>query len=485
MPREAKVRWDAGTNRWRLNYKGKKYRWPGVKGKSDREAYNFAVQSWKRQKLLIDANEFAKGFRLSGDYDGCIDGWEAALEAALATDDQDAAETANVELERLSAELNQEEPLPLTPEDWHPAALPLEYHQSVGFLAYLNNDPVLSEAAFKIESSRLESARARLAEGRRTRKSRIDRVTLGGNLDQYLAEKRKCVESNDITPRYMSTVKYRLEIVMEFLPRSTKVSTIDGSTLVNLRQWLLMRVADGHMAASGAKDCFGAFKTLARWMYHRESLESLPRNIDSKGLNFHVEAKQAEVLSVEDFGKLWEAATSRTRLYLGLGLLLGFRQSDIADIRPEEVDCAARTLTRSRTKTRKKGGQEVVYTLPPTLMQLLLAEGDPNGGRLLLTKAGGLLMTEVLRDDGKVKRTDAIKLAINRACKKSGVNCTPATLRSTGATMLESHPEHESVGSLRLGHSAKNVKDRHYANPPVERLGNAIAWLAREFGIES
>ena len=54
MATNYKLTWQPGggrqAGRWRKKYKGKVYYFPGGKGKSDRAAYQMALEAWERTK---------------------------------------------------------------------------------------------------------------------------------------------------------------------------------------------------------------------------------------------------------------------------------------------------------------------------------------------------------------------------------------------------------------------------------------------------
>ena len=54
MSRPAKLNWDSARNRWKVVYRGRKYRFDGGAGKSDREAKKQAEGKWKRRRAEID-----------------------------------------------------------------------------------------------------------------------------------------------------------------------------------------------------------------------------------------------------------------------------------------------------------------------------------------------------------------------------------------------------------------------------------------------
>jgi hypothetical protein len=91
----------------------------------------------------------------------------------------------------------------------------------------------------------------------------------------------------------------------------------------------------------------------------------LPGNIRSRRFRFnHSASAKIETFTVEEVRRLLAAchdSSERTKLYLLLMLNCGMYQNDIAEMRKDEVDWKAGTLTRARSKTRERNGPVVTY----------------------------------------------------------------------------------------------------------------------------
>jgi hypothetical protein len=94
------------------------------------------------------------------------------------------------------------------------------------------------------------------------------------------------------------------------------------------------------------------------------------------------------------------------------------------------------------------------------------------------------LKTETIKD-GKFHKSDNVRSAFNRLLLK--VNMTGRSfklLRKTGATILNTHPQHRHSRFLYLGHSPRGVSDINYSKPSQALFNEAIKWLGEQFGIE-
>jgi integrase len=230
---------------------------------------------------------------------------------------------------------------------------------------------------------------------------------------------------------------------------------------------------------------FVVFKQFVRWLANNTShLETLPKNIDDREMRITVGQREVATLSKEQVKKLLAEANDRTRLYCLLGLNCALTQQDMADLQPSEVDWERRTITRKRSKTRKHEGVPTVsYPLWPETFALLLKERSHNPTRVLLTRDGLPLKTEVIGEKGKLKKTDVVRLAINRLAKKAGIDLSLKTLKKTSASLIRGHREYMGLESLFLGQSDRTIAHKHYAASPQELLNEAIGWLRLELGI--
>ena len=106
MPRKHKLTWQPGANgrkgRWRKKYKGRSYYFPGGRGKSDREAYDTALEAWEKLKVRLD-EEAPKPHQ--ADYERAIVEWEFALSWSRKHGEDAMAATAMAKLDQLRKRL--------------------------------------------------------------------------------------------------------------------------------------------------------------------------------------------------------------------------------------------------------------------------------------------------------------------------------------------------------------------------------------------
>jgi integrase len=156
-------------------------------------------------------------------------------------------------------------------------------------------------------------------------------------------------------------------------------------------------------------------------------------------------------------------------------------QSDISDIGVDEIDWAAGTLSRPRSKTPK--GQRVKYKLWPETLKLLkkfraqtTVLNDRGQNRVLLTEDGNPLVNCWL-ENAKMRRYDCIHSAFTRLFEKVKLNRPIKLLRKTSASELASHPVYGAYVQYFLAHSPKGVADRHYIKPDDDQFFKALDWL--------
>lgn len=260
--------------------------------------------------------------------------------------------------------------------------------------------------------------------------------------------------------------------------------------------YLLARTQDGTMAPATAHGAFIAAKQFIRHIW-REDVIGLPRNLDDRNLRIEVPAPDVQTFTPAQINSILTTATGPTKLYCLLGLNTGMTAKDISDLQPTEVNWTAGTIRRQRSKTRKKGEHvpTITYTLWPETMKLLRQHRADSRDNVLLNTNGTPLVRQAIKADGKMQRTDAIRLAFRRLAQKidrqvmdgtKGIRATRlpqefTRLRRTGATLIANHFD-EGLAEYWLGHTPKTVAGRHYIAPNADRLTQAIQWLGGQIG---
>ena len=150
-------------------------------------------------------------------------------------------------------------------------------------------------------------------------------------------------------------------------------------------------------------------------------------------------------LSWDDLEKLLAVADITDSALIMLALNCGFGNTDIGTLRLEDVDLDAGTISHPRPKT----GVERDFILWPETVQILKEYLNNHRGKprfkdtdklLFVSRKGWPLCWKELKEDGKVRRSDAIKLRFERLCKRAGVERKYGVgfyiIRHTYATMI-------------------------------------------------
>jgi hypothetical protein len=163
----------------------------------------------------------------------------------------------------------------------------------------------------------------------------------------------------------------------------------------------------------------------------------------------------------------------------------GFTQTDIAELRDDEVDWSGGRIVRKRSKTRDHQDVPTVdYKLWSSTLELL-RQYRSGGEIVLLTETGNRWAYEVMLD-GKMKSTDNIAsnyTHLKRKLKSKGFDAKPLKLiRKTSASLLGSHEVYGRFTSHFLGHSPRSIADKHYVRPDQHLFDEAIGWLGQQYG---
>ena len=173
------------------------------------------------------------------------------------------------------------------------------------------------------------------------------------------------------------------------------------------------------------------------WCYESEKLDRLPRNMNGGYAKIKLPSPKPQFFSVEEVQRMYREASERTRLYILLGLGLGYCQTDIATLEHAHVDWKTGIVTRTRHKTDVPQRAKMW----PIALELLRQHAtDPKKSKLvLLGEKGKPLVHERLREDDKESRTDAVGLAFARLKSKLRIrdNRGFKTFRKMGADLIE------------------------------------------------
>jgi len=309
--------------------------------------------------------------------------------------------------------------------------------------------------------------------------------SIEGNIDRFISQKRAQVTGGELSAGRCANLELHLAAFRDFVGGSNPISAINSRVMTDFRSDLLDRISRGEFSRVYAKDRLDASTQFTRWLWREETLADLPRVIESRAFSITVTPTPIKTFTAEEIKALLKASNGQNKLCILLGLNTGMTQGDISDLRPDEVDWEAGVIRRKRSKTRQhKNVPEVAYQLWRETFSLLKKFRRPDCQQVLANDNGAPLVVVALKPDGKLHKVDNIHCNFSRYCRRMGISGRSfKSLRKTAATMLRGNATFSGLESLFLGHAPRSIADRHYAGVPQELLGQAINWLATQFGI--
>lgn len=468
MPAKFDLTWDSKNRRWRKFYNGQRYVISARQldaPETKEGSYQAANAWWSKKKAEIDlADAAAKPHRK--EYEDALQvrqdmlGW-IRLEADEDGDHHDLADRLRREIRQLEADFQKDEP---------PA---IETLGGFARLPISTATPLYEEWLGRIESVR---------EHRKWSKIATDPTgTVAARVDDYLARRRAEAESGQIKTTTYMAIRDRLPHLKNYCGE-TDASKIDERTLSGYHQHLLARVGDEELSPQYAAHLLSSAKTFVRHLWRERVLEHLPRNLDV--LRITVAAREIPTFDLAELAKILDFASERTRLYLMLMMNCGMYQSDIASLKPSQIDWTGGRITRKRTKSEaQQNAPKVSYLLWDETFRLLKAHGKQDGPLALTNENGAPLYRRPVNGDGSVGLTDNIKKAYERVCKKLKFRTTPLMhLRKTSPSLLEKHDSFGRYAQYFLGQAPQGVTERRYARPNPDQFDRAVRWLGLQYG---
>jgi integrase len=215
------------------------------------------------------------------------------------------------------------------------------------------------------------------------------------------------------------------------------------------------------------------------------NLIDLPKNLTSRELGIKVKVKKKIFFTPAELKRQVDEAVGQLKLHLLLMTNCGFYQSDIAELKQEEVDWTAGIITRKRSKTDDREETPTVrWKLWPITFELLKKHRSAHLELALLTNRGKPWVEKSLREtDGKLSKTDKIVSNYRRLIERTGIVKPLKTIRKTSANLLESHKDHARFADYFLGHAATSIKDKHYTDVPDDLFFAALDWLREQYDL--
>jgi hypothetical protein len=239
------------------------------------------------------------------------------------------------------------------------------------------------------------------------------------------------------------------------------------------------RVAAMPVETNTKRKRWGFFKRFVKYLFESGKV-ALPRNLQSRLLNFKGQYKEVKTYPLETVKSELAKLPDKLRLYALLGLNCGMTNTDISALRHDMI--VGDYLIRKRVKTGDNANVPTVAYHLWTETMALLNQFKSNHPSFWLTTSKGTPLVGTRMEGEKVKTNDQISL---RWQKYGKCPITPSKFRNIAATLLN---EHENYGRYKehfLAHSPKSIADKHYAAPSQAVFDSALAWLHEKvFGSE-
>lgn len=313
---------------------------------------------------------------------------------------------------------------------------------------------------------------------------KVTKLTVEDFGEKYLHSCFTRYERGEISATWFEKIRISVCHFVDYLQTDLLLSKLNEMHLDDYRNYTLAlpisAVTDKSISPWTAKSRLDIVKLMIKWGYQMALIETLPRNLDGFS-KISIPEPTVNRFSREEIHTLYSAASERTKMFMLLGLNCAFGQTDISDLRVDEVSIESGRISRKRSKT----GVQCQYKLWPLTIEMLRIHGNIDGkpdDRVFLSKSGHPLVREYFVDD-KFKRTDAIRSAFFRLMKKTKMPNHRGfySLRKTAASEIEAIDP--LVTEMFLGHVERGMK-KHYAGRDWARLDAAIMELSKAFDLD-
>jgi len=308
--------------------------------------------------------------------------------------------------------------------------------------------------------------------------------TIGEWIDKYLDHVHVRQRSKEISPAEYSGARTSL---LAFRNWQGSDSNIDELNADCWERWYMHQQSSDKSIPTKKKRMRYA-KAFIRWLAIKELIPLSPA-VDAR---IYAIGSQDVAVPMPDEAVIKQTiaeAPGQLRLHLLLMLNCAFTQKDVAELLQSEVDWTNGTVTRKRSKTRKKKNVPTVrYVLWDETFALLKQYRQPSGDPVLLTKSGKPWIRDSIAADGKRRhKTDAVTSNYRHLRKRLKIDMTMSKLRKAGATVLADSERFARFSQRMLGQAPTSVADKHYIGNDAGQgtFDNAVRWIGERFGFSS
>ena len=248
--------------------------------------------------------------------------------------------------------------------------------------------------------------------------------------------------------RAINLVTY-LKQFKAFVGADRPVKDITAMTLFDFHHKTVNDMATGQLTDYAARDRLQVAKQFIRWAWELNLID-LPRNINSKELTIYVEQKEIKVFDAKNLASIITSAPEPLKVYLLLMANCGMTAMDVGDLKNNEIDFTAGTITRIRSKRKKKRGAssaaetgkvKVQWKLWPMTLELLRKNANRSSDFAFTSSDGGqIAYTKIDPVTYKGCDVDLIDKAYRAHCRDSKIAKknirSLKQIRATSATLI-------------------------------------------------
>tara|TARA_R110002095_G_scaffold189106_1_gene166570 strand:+ start:340 stop:1866 length:1527 start_codon:yes stop_codon:yes gene_type:complete len=325
--------------------------------------------------------------------------------------------------------------------------------------------------------------------------------SLGYWCDDYLQAKGNQAMSGQIEISTYTDAVERLGKARTFFGDDYPINQIDSEAVKKYHSYLLSS------KFANKRLYFQYFKTFVKYAVNEDGcgLENFPNAFLSPLLVFRQVTKAKTDMAKKKHEKLWTKSDikkllskeskvpQRFQCWILLMLNCGMTQSDLNDLKRDEIDLVKGRIVRIRKKAQKYPNPPVVnYKLWDVTKDLLEKEmvKCTDDEFALQAMNGARIITETIEMvNGKSKATKADNASRNWGRNRTDWGFAGLQLKyvkKAGVTAMAEKLEYIPLKQLYLGHSHETIADKHYDSKggrPYKPLDQAITWLGKQFGL--
>lgn len=307
--------------------------------------------------------------------------------------------------------------------------------------------------------SRLEEVKRHLAF---VQTEQSETTSLAKLIDKFLRQK-----SNEVCVKQFRNIKRHVQEFADWW-KCDNVSLLKSLVVAEYRDELADKVKEGELSDTTAHAKLKHVKMLIHWLYEIAAAIEQPRALQK--ITIAVDDTENPTWTVEQIKTLLANSTDEQKVWWLLCLNCGMYQGDLGQLAQSELDLAAGTITRRRSK-RKNGGLRVTYKLWPEILTLLgkCVSAHPS---LVFVDGDG----QPLWEERKNSTKDTIGARFSSIKDNNPELPRLKDLRKTGATLISNRFD-KALADYYLAHGAKDIADRSYLAHQNDRLREATDYL--------